>query len=630
MYISQLVVLIKRLFILLIVYSLLRVLFLIYNYQEFSQAPITTLLLSFLIGLRFDLSSILLINSVFLGLSLLPFDFVLKRNYQIFLKVFFLTTNIPFIFLNLIDLEFFKFTGKRTTFNIVGIANDVKDQSGQVLYNYWHITLIAVILVILLIKFYPSLKKSKSSRINLKVSFLYILIIAGLTVFTIRGGWQRRPLVPSHAFVLQPSVLGNLILNSSFSFIGTIGASPIQKVNYFATNKQAIKELNSYFFTRQFPVVKDNVVIIILESFGAEYMGLGRSYKGYTPFLDSLAAASYFFKNNFANGLSSIDAVPSVLAGIPCLANESYIISKFQTNEMYGLGSILIKEGYTTAFFHGGHNGTMGFDTFTSNAGFEHYYGKDEYYDYGGKKEDEDDSWGIFDEPFLQFTIKRLSEYKEPFGVTIFTLSSHQPYSIPSQYKNKFPKGELAVHETIGYADFALKKFFESAKKTSWYKNTIFFITADHTQEHFRPEYKNIMGDFNTPLLIFHPSKSLPLDTSKITQQVDITPTIINYLGIKTDKILPFGSSIFNDSKGMALTFSDNSYRFIDHDYYIDFNPQGQSALYSYYDWKKEFPITDTVLKANYEKKLKAYIQFYNNGLVENNWYKVLSEHQAP
>ncbi len=629
MYLEQLLVSLKRILILLGTYSLLRLLFLLFNLKEFSEAGFTDVAFAFFLGLRFDLSSVCLINSLVLLLSLLPFDFALTKKYQLFLRILSLVINTPFIFLNLIDLEFFKFTGRRTTFNIVGIADDVRDQSFQLLYHYWYITLIGLVFIFILFKSFPFIKEVRSKKTGYALSLVYILLAATIAVYAIRGGWQVRPLSPNNAFALQPSVLGNLVMNSSFSFIASATAATVEKVDYYANDRDMMKELTPNSFTHQFPNTKDNVVIIILESFNKEHMGIGHSYKGYTPFLDSLASASYFFKNNFSNGLTSVDAAPSILASIPFFSNESYITSRYQSNTLYGLGKILGYNGYTTAFFHGGKNGTMGFDGFTARAGFEHYYGINEYYDYEESEENFDGTWGIFDEPFLQFSLKRISEFKEPFGVSIFTLSSHQPYTIPKQYKNKFPKGDMFVHETVGYADYSLKKFFEAAKKTSWYKNTIFIVTADHVQDHFKQEYQNSMGDFSIPLIIYHPSKKLPLDTSKVTQQLDIMPTIINYLGIKTNKLLPFGHSIFNDSRGMAINFYNQSYRLITKDYFLELSPQGESTLYSYYDWSKKNPITDKEeIRKSYEEKLKAYIQYYKNGMMENNWYKLATEYK--
>jgi len=628
MHFEQFVVSLKRLLILLGVYFLLRLLFLLFNYQEFSEAHFTNILLAFLIGIRFDLSSICLINSPILLLSLLPFSFAITRKYQLFLRILFLVLNVPFIFLNLIDVEFFKFINRRISFNIVGIAGDVGNQSLQLLYNYWHIPLLLILFSIALFYFFPFIGKIKTKKLNYKLSLLYILLAATVIVYSIRGGWQLKPLNPINAFVIQPSILGNVVLNSSFSFITSASAPAIEKVNYFASDEDMMRQLLPTSFTHKFPTTKDNVVIIILESFNREHMGRGLS-NGYTPFLDSLASAGYFFNNNYANGMTSIDGAAAVLASIPYFSNESYITSRYQSNTLYGLGRILGYNNYTTAFFHGGKNGTMGFDAFTSRAGFEHYYGRDEYYDDGGSKENYDGTWGIFDEPFLQYSIKKISDFKEPFGISIFTLSSHQPYTIPKQYKDKFSKGEIPVHETVGYTDYALKKFFESAQKTNWYKNTLFILTADHTQDHFRPEYRSVLGDFSIPLIFYHPSKKLPLDTSKVTQQADIMPTIINYLGIKTNNLLPFGGSIFNDSEGMAINFSYQLYRLITKDYFLELSPQGQSTLYHYHDWYKQHPVKDKEdIRLAYEKKLKAYIQYYCNGMLENDWYKLVREYK--
>ena len=126
--------------------------------------------------------------------------------------------------------------------------------------------------------------------------------------------------------------------------------------------------------------------------------------RGCTPFLDSLITKSYYFKNGFANGKVSIDAVPSILSSIPSLMNNSFISSSYSLNKVNGLPKILKKEGYTTSFFHGAFNGSQNFDQYAKVAGFESYYGKDEYQG----PEAFDGKWGIFDEEFLQFFCKKM------------------------------------------------------------------------------------------------------------------------------------------------------------------------------------------------------------------------------
>ena len=199
---------------------------------------------------------------------------------------------------------------------------------------------------------------------------------------------------------------------------------------------------------------KKNVVVIILESFGDENVG-----RGYTPFLDSLITKSYYFKHGFANGKVSIDAVPSILSSITSLMNNSFISSSFSLNKINGLPKILKKEGYGTSFFHGSFNGSQNFDQYAQVAGFDHYYGKDQY----DGKEAFDGKWGIYDEEFMQFFCNKLTTFKEPFFSSIFTISSHNPYRVPEKYKGKFSKGTTEIHESIGYSDFALQNFFNTA-----------------------------------------------------------------------------------------------------------------------------------------------------------------------
>src|SRR5262249_22600502 len=148
------------------------------------------------------------------------------------------------------------------------------------------------------------------------------------------------------------------------------------------------------------------------------------------------------------------------------------ITSEFANNRYQCLPSILSGRGYSTYFLHGAHNGSMHFDTFSKIAGFETFVGLSEYPK--GDPNDFDPYWGVLDEPILQYAIKVLDSAPKPAVMTVFTLSSHHPYYIPPQHKDRFPKGTLDIHESIGYADYSIQKFFETAKTRPWFNDTIF------------------------------------------------------------------------------------------------------------------------------------------------------------
>jgi phosphoglycerol transferase MdoB-like AlkP superfamily enzyme len=222
----------------------------------------------------------------------------------------------------------------------------------------------------------------------------------------------------------------------------TINDDHIPEYN-FMTDAEAKKLFDPVHIPR--PGIKtlnrENVMIIILESFGKEYIGYFNKGKGYTPFLDTLFTKSLVFKYSYANGKRSIDAMPAVLASIPALMSVPYVNTSYQSNNISSIGKLLNKEGYYTAYFHGGRNGTMAFDNFINVSGFGKYYGMNEYPD----KSDFDGGWGISDEPFEQFMVREISRNKQPFCVALFTLSSHQPYHFPAKYKKQI-QGRPTAH----------------------------------------------------------------------------------------------------------------------------------------------------------------------------------------
>ncbi|WP_299754911.1 LTA synthase family protein [uncultured Pontibacter sp.] len=610
----------RRLGLLLALYTLLRLLFLIFNYPEFAEAGAEKVVYAFAHGVRFDMAAILAINALFILLSLFPVGNTLHPAYQRTLKWAFILCNAPFIALAVVDIEFFKFIGRRTSNELLSITGDITDQLVQLLGYYWYLALGFVILVIGLAKAFPKAPPLPEPAPKVWLRALRLLLVAGFIVLGIRGGLQLKPLRPSHAFILEPAALGHLTLNSPFTFIKGIGKTSLEEKKYFNSEEELLAALQ--FDPQKYkqpdePPIKDNVVILILESFAAEYVGALNNGEGYTPFLDSLASEGIMFQHGFANGRKSIESLPSILAGVPSLMPDPFITSPYQANKLIGLGTLLQEAGYRTAMFHGAANGSMGFNDFASRAGVQEYYGLDEYPD-ALRKQDFDGQWGIFDEPYLQYVSGKLAEFEQPFMATLFTLSSHQPYTIPSKYKNRFPKGELEIHESIGYADYALRQFFASASKQPWYDNTLFILTADHTQKSIKPNYQNELGHFRVPLLLFHPGKSLPsINAAKVAQHADIPATVVDYLNLPTDKLLPFGHSLLDSaSMGRAIFFNGNAYLLVQPQVVSELKQNDELSFYTFPDFA---PAASPAPEAG--QLLKAQVQYFRNGMVGNRLY---------
>lgn len=626
-YFQHIIILLKRLFLLILVFQLSRLIFLIFNYEYFDIDFIETIKI-FFFGIRFDWFAIVIFNSIFIVLHFIPGNFKNNKTYQKTLFIYFITINSIVLIFNFIDIEYFKFTNKRITadfFHLISTGDDTWVLLPQFLKDFWYILILWIITIFKLWFIYKKVLKVKFSNIKANYkqvilqSFISALIIT-LMVFTVRG-FSYRPTGIITAAKYTSSQNLPLILNTPFTILKTFYKDDIHAVNYLSDEE--IEKVYS-------PVIKfnsekttySNVVIIILESFSKEYIGVYNNGKTYTPFLDSLIEHSLSFENSFANGKKSMDVMPSIISGLPSLMNNPFITSSYSSDNLNSIAKVLKKYNYNTSFFHGGTNGTMGFDNFTKLAGIEEYYGKNEYPDI----KDYDGKWGIFDEPFLQFFAKHLNNFSQPFFSVVFTLSSHHPYKVPDKYQNKFKGGNSEILKSIEYADFSLRKFFETALTMPWYNNTLFIITADHTSAGMSTYYHNNLGLYSVPVLYYHPGDSSLIGRNNtITQHTDIFPSIIDYLGLD-EEIIAFGNSVFDaNSEHFAINYINGIYQLIEGDYTLSFDGDKVISLYNFK--------TDSLLKNNLikeeksnipkiikmEKKIKAIIQQYNNRLLKNN-----------
>jgi phosphoglycerol transferase MdoB-like AlkP superfamily enzyme len=603
------ILLLKRLLLVTLIYQLSRVAFYFMNTASFQNFNLTTLKG----GILFDLAAIAYLNIFFVIAHLMPGNFKYTPNYQKWLKIAFYSINLLFIATNFIDIIYYRFTGKRSTFSMItakGMEHEIFGLIPSFLMQFWYVGFLFLIFSVLFWVLLPNFKQTnpieKLQKNELIKQYGFLILAIAIGLLASRGGFRKKPLKIVDAVVYGE--LGNsaLILNTPFCILKTlVKKEDIEKAHYF-DEKELISIYNPIINLKpNKPIIKKNVVVIILESFGNENVG-----RGYTPFLDSLITKSYYFKNGFANGIASIDAVPSILSSIPSLMNNSFISSSFALNKIHGLPIILEKEGYNTSFFHGSFNGSQNFDQYAKVAGFDHYYGKDEYVG----KESFDGKWGIYDEEFMQFFCNKLSSFKQPFFSSLFTISSHNPYRIPDKYKGKFPKGNTKIQESIGYTDFSLRQFFKTAKKQSWYNNTLFVFSSDHTSSGGdQAKDRTILGRFRIPILFFDPSEPKLVGVNENNfQQIDIMPSILDYLNIKTDMV-SFGKS-YKSKNNFVVYCNQGTYYYIQGDYYLAFANNQSIGLYN---WKKDILLKNNLLKTNKKivdkmsRFLKAYIQTF-------------------
>lgn len=631
------VLLIWRFLMLMVLFSISRVAFYLINRGYFPNTTFSGMMRIMGGGLSFDTTAILYTNLLYFFLFLIPLTIRYNLVYQKVMKYIYLITNSIALLLNCADFIYFQFGFRRTT---ASIFSEFKHETNlgtllpKAMVGYWYVVLIGVALIVILYFTYGPPHLAKYIRVKgwkaqifpaIRGTILFV-VFSTLIVGGLRGDFRHstRPITLSNAgkYISEP-LEANIVLNTPFAIYRTLSKQSLERANFFKRQP----ELDSVYTPVHQPVVtgpfrKQNVVILIMESFGCEYTKSynhhleNGKYEGYTPFLDSLISNGLMYTQSFSNGRKSIDAMPSVLTSIPMMV-EPFLLTSYSANRTNSIASILGSEGYHTAYFHGAPNGSMGFQAFANAVGFKEYYGMNEYHN----RKDFDGAWGVWDEEFFQFFANTMNGFTEPFCTSIFSVSSHHPFVVPERYKGQFNKGTMPIHQCIGYSDNALRKFFQTASRMPWFRNTLFVITGDHSSQSSYLEYKTNIGAFRVPVIFYKPDGSMKGITDNLSQQIDILPSVLGYLNY--DKpYLAFGRNLFDPrEEPFVITYTANTYQLVMGDYLFLYNGIMETGFYKFK--------SDTLLSKNLigkfpdiesrmEEKTKAIIQQYNNRMIDN------------
>lgn len=619
-----------RIGLLLLVYTLLRLIFYACHHSHFPDARLSY----FLYGMRFDLSAIAYLNFPWIVIFLLPFDFFRKKAVQIGCDIYFVSVNSIALLSACIDIGYFPYVSKRLTadvFSYLGNAQfDFKALLPLFLSQFWLLLLAWIALISLLafcckkVRLKPETAKGNNRRAAIFRRSGGYTVGLFLLLTAMRGGWQLRPLnLISAGNYASPQYLP-LVLNTPFTLLRTVGKNTIDDFRYFPELQQA-EALYSpvhtqYLFPGNLPSVK-NVVLIVMEGLSQEmfafYHAKNPDYPQYCPFLDSIASRSIAF-NGIANGRRTMEGIPSIVCGIPSLMEHAYIETPFVQNHIQSPVEILSKAGFHTCFFHGGENGSMNFESFCRSIGYQDYYGMNEY----PHPEDYDGHWGIPDRSYLRYMAGKLHGMRQPFFATVLTLSSHHPFQLPKDAGNfDYPQGTHPMHCVSAYTDRALREFFQILSRESWFDSTLFILTADHAYEGSSTFSQNPYGNYQIPLLFHHPAAPTFNERRPIMQQTDIMPSLFACLQLQ-QPLLCFGQNAFDSARvPTAFNYLSGTYQLYYEHYLLQYNGQEVTGFYDLdhdpllkHDLKKEkLPIQAAALR-----RLQAVLQSYSYRMRNN------------
>lgn len=586
----------------------------------------------------------LLLTGLFL-IILLPwpprykFDLkVIKSFYGLYVLVF-----VPIIAVFFIDLGNFKFSGKRISYEIYNIENDKVTMLKWAGLEFFGITALGILAILIFLFF--TYKKMIRFRYFSQTHFFWekeliiLPLFLAFAVFSIRGGWQYKPLQTSDAFLNDRLILGQLTLNPIFTISRTIYKGNRQ-IYHFLPDSEAVSRFHNRLASPQenwvdpdFPLLKKpanpprstplpNVVIFVMESWSADYMGYSGIPFDLTPCFDSLSRNGVLFTNFFANGQRSVHGIATLLTGMPYIPNASIIFSPLEQNLYKGMGTVFKEQGYQTYFIHGGKYGTMGFASFTKLMGFDHYISMN---DFAVNKRTYDGTWGIFDDIVFKHSHEIFKNLPQPFFSVIFSLTSHGPYVLPNSSFADYPDSipDYDFYNMLKYSDWSLGQFFSLAKNDPYFSNTLFVVLADHARGKDR---ESMVDLFRIPCLFYKPGTLIPEKNARVGSQVDLLPTFHDLLNFPS-LYAGSGISLFQPSPGLALCALANTFGLFTQQYLLISTFDKILGLYDYQlDPRHRNNLLDknVSLASDLQKDFLAYTQVCNNALILNKVFREL------
>jgi phosphoglycerol transferase MdoB-like AlkP superfamily enzyme len=400
------------------------------------------------------------------------------------------------------------------------------------------------------------------------------LLYAALLVVPLRGGTQQIPVNQSDVYFSRIAFANHAALNAPWNLMSALvlraNEQPLAPFMPDSAARRLVAGLYPLAVGAAAPAdsaapvlttSRPNVLFIILESFTAKLVGSVGGERGVTPNLDSLARTGILFDSIYAAGDRSQKGLVSLLSGYPNQPTTSIIKFPRKTENLPHLCRTLAAAGYSSGYYYGGELAFANMKSYLQTAGYEHLTERSDF-----AAADQNSKWGAHDGVLFNRVLSDLARQRQPFFVTAFTLSSHEPFDVPM--KTRFPgqTEEDLFRNSVFYTDYALGEFLKKARQQPWYANTLLVLVADHG--HILPGNSSNQSPqkFHIPLLLaggaIRPENRGRV-VSTIGSQTDVAATLLHQLRLPAadyvwsrdllaPRAAPFAFYTFNNGFGVV------------------------------------------------------------------------------
>ncbi|WP_316347803.1 LTA synthase family protein [Desulfuromonas acetoxidans] len=600
------------------VFGLQRAALLAYNHSLTKGVDTTTLLNSFVVGLRFDLATATyLLAPLFL---LLVFSHRSRRM---------LSWLMPLLLAILIiggiaELNFYREFESRYNSLVFEYLSHPFTVGGMVWDGYpvvRHLLVAALVFgtlwpihrrILRSLRQTPAPPLAIRDRLGRTMGNTLFIV---LMVFAMRGGFQHEPLRWGDAFFSEQPFANHLALNGMFTLGRTAWDQIYSTQESWTTamkDEEALKATRQLVLTQRdtlqqpdiFPLLRQsqnpaplqpisdrppNVVVILMESFAGRMVGALGQAAPITPDFDQLAKQGVLFTRAFSNGTHTHQGVYASMASWPNLPGYEYLMKMMEANQaMSCLPELLKRRGYQTLFLYNGEFSWDNKEGFFRQHGMEEFIGRDDYVN----PYFVDPVWGVSD---IDVFRRANAEFRErakkgPFCATILTLSNHSPFNLPDPLPFTAvdaPAGQEGRYNAMRFSDWSLGEFFRLARQEAYFDNTLFVITGDHGFASAPMVTSMNLSRFHVPLLFYAPAMLAPQTRTTVASQVDIVPSILGLLSENT-RHQSWGRNLFalpEGDGGFAMikpSGGEERVALIEDNYLLQIAPKEKPRLYRY------------------------------------------------
>lgn len=555
--------------VLMALYSLLRLALLIYNSEQIGTASATTIAEAFFNGLRFDLRLVVYVCAP----SLLAVASRRAMRARVLLRTWLTLFASLTLFLGVLELDFYREFHQRLN----GLVFQyVKEDPQTVLSMLWYgfpvlrylsAWLLATVLLgwvfgrLDRITRSPAVAGQEATGSRWPVRAVALSLCLALAVLSARGTLrQGPPLRWGDAFTTDSMFANRLGLNGSLTLMdaahsqfsdqrdniwkATLASGEARQTvrQMLLTNSDRLVDEGSAAVRRDYSPPQEstlpirNVVVILMESFAGHYVGALGAPGGITPNFDRLAQEGLLFTRFFSNGTHTHQGMFATMACFPNLPGFEYLMQTPEGGHRFsGLPQLLGARGYDSLYVY---NGDFAWDNqsgFFGSQGMQNFIGRHDFVN----PVFSDPTWGVSDQDMFDRAaeeLERRSADGKPFYALLQTLSNHTPYALPEQLPVApvTGYGEQDQHLTaMRYADWALGRFFDKARQSPYFKNTLFVVVGDHGFGSKEQLTEMDLLRFNVPLLLIAPGLQEKFGARRdiVGTQVDIVPTVMGRLG---------------------------------------------------------------------------------------------------